>query len=173
MTDSASMPACFTALEQTDFQKLEQAAYLKGLLRPFKGKGALATWASQCLSLRDGLMALAQTHVLPQARRYPFSLLPVQLAQQNTGAGTTFLRWRKLDHSSMGVALWEELLASAATPTPLIDDLYAIEQQRIVLNMQISLLHTLARQAMDCASKMEKAGALYERRISGNSSVAS
>jgi hypothetical protein len=36
--------------------------------------------------------------------------------------------------------------------------------------MQISLLHTLARQAMDCASKMEKAGAHYERRISGNPS---
>jgi hypothetical protein len=34
----------------------------------------------------------------------------VHLAQQSTGAGTTFLRWRNLDRSAMGVALWEELL---------------------------------------------------------------
>ncbi len=33
----------FEALEQTDFQKLEHAAYLKGLLKPFKGNGELAT----------------------------------------------------------------------------------------------------------------------------------
>ena len=37
----------FVALEQADFQRLEQAGYLKGLLQPFKGKGSLETWASQ------------------------------------------------------------------------------------------------------------------------------
>lgn len=31
----------FLALQQTDFLRLEHAAYLKGLLKPFKGKGAL------------------------------------------------------------------------------------------------------------------------------------
>lgn len=29
----------FVALEQADFQRLEHAGYLKGLLQPFKGKG--------------------------------------------------------------------------------------------------------------------------------------
>jgi hypothetical protein len=77
----------------------------------------------------------------------------VQLAQQTTGAGTTFLRWRNHDRSSMGVALWESLLDRPATPASLIDDLYAIELQRIALNMQISLTHSIARQALECASK--------------------
>ena len=158
----------FVALEQADFQRLEHAGYLKGLLQPFKGKGSLETWASHCTALRDGVIGLAQRRVLPQARAYPFSLLGVQLAQQTTGAGTTFLRWRNLDRSSMGVALWEALLANPATPASLIDELYAIELQRIVLNMQISLTHSIARQALECANKAAQAEAAYLRRVHGH-----
>ena len=157
----------FAPLEQADFQRLEHAAYLKGLLKPFKGKGSLETWASQCTALRDDVIALAQQRILPQARAFPFSRLDVQLAQQATGAGTTFLRWRNHDRSSMGVALWESLLDRPATPASLIDDLYAMELQRIALNMQISLAHTLARQAVDCANKMAAAEAVYLRRVQG------
>jgi hypothetical protein len=159
----------FIALEQSDFQKLEHAAYLKGLLRPFKGKGALATWASQCVMLRDELIAMGQKRVLPQAHGYPFNLLGLQLAQQNTGKGTTFLRWRNLDRSLMGVALWETLIDNPGIPTHLIDNLYALEQQRIVLNMQISLLHTLGRQALECAEKLARAEGVYLRRTAGRS----
>lgn len=157
----------FIPLEQTDYQNLDHGAYLKGLLKPFKGKGALATWASQCDLLRDSLIILAQRRVLTQVSRYPFNQLSIQLSQQKTVAGTTFLRWRNLDHSKMGVALWEELLASSSTTAPrwLLEDLYALEMQRIELNMQISLTHTLARQAWDCASKIQQAQTIYQRRI--------
>lgn len=166
---TASNPSVrFVPLEQADFRRLEHATYLKGLLQPFKGKGSLETWASQCMALRDDVIGLAQQRVLPQARVYPFTLLDVQLAQQTTGAGTTFLRWRNLDRSCMGVALWESLLARPATPASLIDDLYAMELERIALNMQISLLHTLGRQAQDCASKAAQAEAAYLRRVHGH-----
>ena len=161
----------FVALEQADFQRLEHAGYLKGLLQPFKGTGSLEIWASQCAALRDDVIGLAQRRVLPQARAYPFSLLDVQLAQQATGAGTTFLRWRNLDRSSMGVALWEALLANPATPASLIDELYAMELQRIVLNMQISLTHSIARQALECASKATQAEAAYLRRVHGHTAA--
>jgi len=160
-------PRHFQPLEQTTFRSMEHAAYLKGFLKPFKGKGSLETWANQCVALRDAMVGLAEHHILPQVRVYPFSLLPIQLAQQATGAGTTFLRWRNPDRSSMGVALWRQVLLNPATPTTLIDDLYLIEEQRIVLNMQISLLHTLARQAKDCANKMALAEDVYLRRMAG------
>ena len=78
------------------------------------------------------------------------------------------LRWRNLDRSSMGVALWEALLANPATPASLIDELYAIELQRIVLNMQISLTHSIARQALECANKAAQAEAAYLRRVHGH-----
>lgn len=166
-TPSTARPSRFTPLEQADFQRLEHAGYLKGLLQPFKGKGSLDAWANQCTALRNDLIGLAQRRVLQQARAYPFSLLDVQLAQQTTGAGTTFLRWRNLDRSAMGVALWETLLDRPATPASLIDDLYAMELQRLALNMQISLLHTLGRQAQECASKAAQAEAAYLRRAHG------
>ncbi|MHC8334088.1 DUF3158 family protein [Pseudomonas sp. LB3P25] len=153
----------FTPLDEADLQQLAHAAYLKGLFNPFKGKGSLEVWANQCSALRDGLIALAEERVLTQARGYPFNLLPVQLAQQVTGAGTTFLRWRNLDRTSMGVSLWEQCMDNDSTPDVLINDLLALEQQRIVLNMQISLSHTLSRQAIDCASKMVRAVAIHQR----------
>jgi len=155
----------FVPLEQTAFQRLEHATYLKGLLKPFKGKGDLETWASECEALRDALIALAERSILPQARRPPFNRLPVYLAQQTTGAGTTFLRWRNLDRSAMGVALWDVLLDDPGTPASLIDDLYAMELQRIALNMQISLLHTLARQAHAGVAAMGHADNRYHHRV--------
>ncbi|WP_175926329.1 DUF3158 family protein [Burkholderia cepacia] len=157
-------PRFFVPLEQTDFQHLAHAPYLKGLLKPFKGKGQLEDWASQCAALRDDLIRLALHHVLPQARAYPFAQFGVHLAQQTTGAGTTFLRWRNSDRSLMGVTLWSDLLQHPRTPHTLVDDLYAIELQRIALNMQISLTHTLALQATACASKMAYAEAVFHRR---------
>lgn len=154
----------FVPLEQADFRQLEHAAYLKGFLRPFKGKGALETWAGDCTALRDELIALGKEYVLAQAHAYPFSRLDAQLTPQTTAAGTTFLRWRNPSRSNMGVALWERLLFSPSTPTSLVDDLYAMEQQRIELNMQISLTHHIARCATDCAGKMASAAAVYHRR---------
>jgi hypothetical protein len=155
----------FVPLEQSAFLSLEQAPSLKGLLRPFKGKGSLETWASQCLTLRDGLIELVQREVLTQARAHPFNRLDVQLAQQTTGAGTAFLRWRKPDRSVMGVRLWQELIARPSLSASLLDDLYAMEQQRVVLNLQVSLLHTLTRQARDCAGKLGRAEAVYLRQL--------
>ena len=115
--------------------------------------------------MRDELIALAQRQVLQQAVGHPFHLLSIELAQQTTGAGTAFLRWRKHDRSAMGVALWQELMASTSTPVNLLADLHAIELQRITLNMQISLLHTLGKQARDSASKAAAAEDANLRRL--------
>ena len=165
MSDPNRDTRYFLPLQQTAFMRLEHAGSQKGLLRPFKGKGDLEAWASQCFAMRDELIGLAQRQVLPQAVGHPFHLLPIELAQQTTGAGTVFLRWRKHDRSAMGVALWQELMASTSTPVNLLADLHAIELQRIALNMQISLLHTLGRQAQECASKAAKAEDAYLRRL--------
>ncbi len=165
MSDQNGPVRYFQSLQQPAFMRLEHAASLKGLLRPFKGKGDLETWASECLAMRDALIALAQRQVLAQACRHPFHLLSIELALQTTGAGTAFLRWRRHDRSAMGVALWQAQIASPSTPDNLLHDLHAIELQRITLNMQISLMHTLGRQAQECASKAADAQSTYLRRV--------
>jgi hypothetical protein len=65
----------------------------------------------------------------------------------------------------MGVALWEALIASPNTPAALVHDLYALELERIALNLQVSLTHAIARQARECARKAARAEALYRRRL--------
>jgi len=156
----------FLPLTHDDFLRLEHAPYLKGLLRPFTGKG-LESWAKDVALLRDGLVDLAQI-VLTQANRYPFHLLQVALTRQSTGAGTTFLRWRNSDRSAMGFGQWAHLVESTTTPVALLDDLLALELQRVSLNMQISLTHSIARQAQECARKMAHAEAVCRRRLDRN-----
>lgn len=149
MSDLNQPTRYFRGLQQGAFMRLEHAASLKGLLKPFKGKGDLEAWAGQCCAKPINSSRMAKHW----------------LAQQTTGAGTTFLRWRRNDRSAMGVALWQELMASTSTPVNLLADLHAIELQRITLNMQISLLHTLGRQAQECASKAAEAEDAYLRRL--------
>src|SRR5690606_8008605 len=115
--------------------------------------------------LRAGLIGLAQRRVLAHANAYPFRVLSGHLPQQVTAAGTTFLHCRRPDRSAIGVELWQHLIASPHTLQRRIVDLYAIHVQRIVLNMQISLTHSIARQALDCAGKVAQAHSACVRRI--------
>jgi len=162
--DGSLQQTSFRPLQQAAFQSLQQAASLKGLLKPFKGKGDLTQFAALCRDQESGLKALAQ-EVLNQARRYPFTLVPVRLTEQNTQAGTQFLRWQQVTDRRMGVGVWADMMGSPRTPESMLQDLYAMELQRITLNMQMSLMHSIAKQATECAEKMGQAEAVYIARL--------
>ena len=162
--DGSLQQTAFRPLQQEAFQRLQQAASLKGLLKPFKGKGELTQFAHLCRAQDPDLKALAQ-EVLSQARRYPFTLVPVRLTEQNTQAGTQFLRWQQVTDRRMGVGVWAEMMGSPRTPESMLQDLYVMELQRITLNMQMSLLHSITKQAAECAEKMGQAEAVYTARL--------
>ncbi|KAI3478863.1 hypothetical protein L1887_59147 [Cichorium endivia] len=96
-------------LQQTAFRPLQQDALpttatgclTKRPFKAFKGKGELSQFADLCRVQESELKALAQ-EVLSQARRYPFTLVPVRLTEQNTQAGTQFLRWQQVTDRRMG-----------------------------------------------------------------------
>ncbi|POR57219.1 DUF3158 family protein [Pseudomonas syringae] len=155
----------FQPLQQDAFTGLQHAPFLKGLLKPFKGKGGMLQLAELCRSLEGDLNALAEDQVLAQANRHPYTLLPVRMVRQRTSAGTVFLRWQEMGTRQMGVNVWSNLLADPRTPESLLQDLHSMEQQRVALNMQISLVHTIGRQAAECAEKMAQADAVYSRRL--------
>lgn len=162
--DGSLQQTAFRPLQQEAFQRLQQAASLKGLLKPFKGKGELTQFADLCRAQESDSKALAQ-EVLSQARRYPFTLVPVRLTEQNTQAGTQFLRWQQVTDRRMGVGVWAEMMGSPRTPESMLQDLYVMELQRITLNMQMSLLHSITKQAAECAEKMGQAEAVYTARL--------
>jgi Protein of unknown function (DUF3158) len=163
-TEGTLQQCAFRSLQQDAFQALQHGASLKGLLKPFKGKGELTQFADQCKALESGLKELAQ-EVLAQVRRYPFTLVPVRLTEQNTQAGTLFLRWQQVTDRRMGVGVWAQMIDSSRTPESMLQDLYTMELQRITLNMQMSLMHSMAKQAAECAEKMGQAEAVYAARV--------
>jgi len=154
----------FKPLQQSAYQALQQSASLKGLLKPFKGKGELDQLAAQCSALEVGVRELAQ-EVLDQVRQHPFALLPVRLIEQNTAAGTTFLRWQHVQTRRMGVGVWRWQLDQPKTSRQLLQDLFALEQHRITLNMQTTILHFIGKQAAECAEKMGQAEAEFQARL--------
>lgn len=149
-------PPAFASLTADAYRQLEHAASLKGLLKPFKGKGELEHLAQVARVIEAQLQQLMAA-VSQQAARSPYSLLDLRLVQQNTSAGSTFLRWRTRDFSRMGVAVWERQISCTTLPQALREALYRIECDRIALNLQMSMTHSLYRQATACAAKMANA----------------
>ncbi|MFJ5299242.1 DUF3158 family protein [Pseudomonas sp. NPDC088368] len=157
--------SAFEPLQHEAFISLQHAPSLKGLLKPFKGKGGMLQLAEQCRSLETALNALAQENIHAQANRYPFTLLPVRMTLQRAASGTVFLRWQDTGTRMMGVGVWTNIFQASKTPDFLLHDLHQMELQRIALNMQISLVHTIGRQATECAEKMAQADAVYAQRL--------
>ncbi|WP_338922595.1 DUF3158 family protein [Pseudomonas silesiensis] len=154
ISPTQSMP--LEVLTADAYRQLAHAASLKGLLKPFKGKGELEHLAQVARDIEAQLGRLMEA-VMQQAGRPPYSLLDMRLVRQNTGAGSTFLRWRSRDFVRMGVAVWEQQMANPALPPAVRDGLHRFECERIALNLQMSVVHSLFRQASTCATKMASA----------------
>ncbi|MDF5890270.1 DUF3158 family protein [Pseudomonas syringae pv. syringae] len=160
MTPAHAMP--IDVLTPDAYRQLEHTASLKGLLKPFKGKGELEHLAQVAREIEAQLCRLMEI-LVQQAGRAPYSLLDIRLVLQNTSAGSTFLRWRTRDFSRMGVAVCERQLRNNALPQVVREGLYRFECERIALNMQMSVVHSLFRQATTSAIKVASAEQLLRQ----------
>lgn len=154
----------FETLTPDAYRQLEHAASLKGLLKPFKGKGELEYLAQVARNIEAQLCHLMEA-VQQQAGQPPYSHLDIRLVQQNTSAGSTFLRWRSRDFAHMGVAVWERQVGDQALSQVVREGLHRFECERIALNLQMSVVHSLYRQAATCAIKMASAEQLLRQFI--------
>ena len=159
---SQTQPIPFDALTPDAYRQLEHAASLKGLLKPFKGKGELEHLAQVAREIEAQLRHLMEA-VVQQAGQPPYSLLDIRLVLQNTSAGSTFLRWRTRDFARMGVAVWERQVRNKTQPQAVREGLHRFECNRIALNLQMSVVHSLYRQASTCAIKMASAERLLRQ----------
>lgn len=159
---TSAQPMPFEALTPTAYRQLEHAASLKGLLKPFKGKGELEHLAQVAREIEVQLCHLMEA-VVQQAGQPPYSLLDIRLVLQNTSAGSTFLRWRTRDFTRMGVAVWERQVGNQTLPQAVREGLHRFEGERIALNLQMSVVHSLYRQATTCAIKMASAERLLRQ----------
>ncbi|QGF92972.1 DUF3158 family protein [Pseudomonas sp. CFSAN084952] len=159
-----AQPIPLETLTPDAYRQLEHAASLKGLLKPFKGKGELDYLAQVARETEAQLRRLMES-VAQQAGQPPYSLLDIRLVLQNTSARSTFLRWRTRDFARMGVAVWERQVSNEALPQAVHEGLHRFECERIALNLQMSVVHSLYRQALTCATKMASAERLLRQSI--------
>jgi len=138
------------------YREFAQGASLKGLLKPFKGKGELQQFAETILRLRTQVAELMAVMLAIMAQP-PFSLLDLRLVVQHSATGTDFLRWRSPDFLRMGVQVWQEAMVQPRLHPELRQALYQLETNRVVLNLQMSSLQSLYRQAITGVSKLEAA----------------
>lgn len=138
------------------YRGIEHGASLKGLLKPFKGKGELEVLEQVARGIELALAGVMD-EVMAQAGRPLYHLLEAQLTKQTASGGTVFLRWRSRGYARMGVSVWAEQMAAPNLPSSVRQELYRYEIARITLNMQMSVVHSLRRQARECAEKMASA----------------
>ncbi len=146
----------YSLTEQTAYLSNKQTPSLKGLLKPFKGKGDFEVLEQQAQEAREGIAAMIQ-EINSLARKPPFSLLYASARLQNSQSGATHLRWVTKDLQGMGVQHWIDTMHHPSTPEHLLDELHTLEKLRITLNMQMSCMQFIMKQARECAAKIDAA----------------
>lgn len=142
-------------LSDRDYENCARKSSLKGLLKAFKGKGELQALMQELQRTQAALQQLQP--VLKQAvYATPVRTLPLVLCSNPARSGVSYLRWRNLDNNHSGNVALREIISQPTTPTELRDALQAIEWQRQVLNMQISVVTFMLRRMGQTGSSSDK-----------------
>lgn len=153
----------YQSLADEDYKMLAYVSSLKGLLKPFKSKGELELLESNARSVREMMQPLMQ-RLIQSARRYPVRQLPLIFTIGPAPSGANFLRWRNQQNNKSGTPAFSNLIGDPKIPQRARDALLEIERDRIVFNMQMSVLTFIIRQARECQEKMNQAEMLYQGR---------
>lgn len=140
----------YRALTGVDWLAYESS--LKGLLR-VREPVLLARYATEAAATLHQI----QTLILHRAWRWPLQYLPLLLCRGPARSGATFLRWRNQQNNRSGTAAWLALVQDTSLPQEVRNALLAIERDRIVFNMQMSVVTFIQRQIRECSAKMTDA----------------
>jgi hypothetical protein len=140
----------YRALAGADWLAYESS--LKGLLR-VREPVLLARYATEAAATLHQI----QTLILHRAWRWPLQYLPLMLCRGPARSGADFLRWRNQQNNRSGTVAWLALMQDASLPQTVRDALLAIERDRIVFNMQMSVTTFIQRQIRECSAKMTDA----------------
>jgi len=125
---------------------------LKGLLRVREAQ-ALARYATEA----EATLHQIQTLILHRSWRWPLRYLPLMLCRGPARSGANFLRWRNQQNTRSGTMAWMSLMEMPDCPAAVREALHAIERDRIMFNMQMSVMTFILRQIRECRAKMTDA----------------
>lgn len=125
---------------------------LKGLLR-VREPQALALYATET----EAALRQIQTLIIHRAWRWPLQHLPLMLCRGPARSGADYLRWRNQQNNRSGIPGWQALIQESSQAPTVREALLAIEQDRIIFNMQMSIITFILRQIRECTVKFEDA----------------
>ncbi|MEE3701135.1 DUF3158 family protein [Mannheimia haemolytica] len=89
--------------------------------------------------------------------RSEFSPLAVYMIKDKaSSSGGTFLRWRSMQNARTGGTVWQPIVDDESVPVDVRQKVVAVEKDRILINMQISVFNHILRQLVDCAEKLQE-----------------
>lgn len=158
----------YIPLTDEDYNLAAYESSLKSLLRVREP----VELAQDATAIR-GRLQQVQTRLLQRAWRFPVRYLPLLLCRGPARSGANFLRWRNQENNRSGTQAWMELMQSPELPQSVREALLQIERDRIVFNMQMSVITFILRQTRECSQKIAEANRVAENipTIQSNQSI--
>ena len=115
-------------------------------------------------AVREALM-LQQNDMLHNVRHSPLTTLPLHMIRDKaSSSGGTFLRWRSFQASKHGGSVLTPIFNNARIPLELRQKLVSAEKERILINLQVSVLNFMMRQVSSAGEKIKE----MENSLSGS-----
>lgn len=162
------MDACYQAHEPSletahDLYKhLAHDSSLKGLLKPFKGKGDYEELVELVRSAQNKLQVIMK-HLVTLTEHQQIAHRRMTLRLHKSASGQYYLRWRTFGNTAntaSGDELWKQVVSDPLTAPVTKRNLLVLEKQRIALNLQAACVQSMLKQALQGRTKVVAAESL-------------
>lgn len=158
--DSAS------TLTPIDYNFVRQYPSLKGLLKPFKGKGEYEALLAEIENCVTRLEMMGDRLINETKEKLPIKYLPFNLSSRKLKNGSVYLTWRHTrteiiegKHKRVSVEGKKLILDAIKSDSPLSQDekkfLIEMENDRLTLNMQMRMCAQLRFSIQDMLPKFD------------------
>lgn len=107
-------------------------------------------------AVREALM-LQQHDMLHNVRQSELKVLPIHMIRDKaSSSGGTFLRWRSFHAAKTGDSALTPIFDNARLPMELRQKLVSAEKERILINLQVSVLNFMMRQVSSAVEKIKE-----------------
>ncbi|MGQ9444957.1 DUF3158 family protein [[Pasteurella] aerogenes] len=106
------------------------------------------------IRIRDKMMDLQVGMRTGLRQRLPD--IPLVITRDTSRTGVKMLRWKNLAISKAGQEAWRNIVTDQQYPKEARQILAQCEKDRILLNMQISIMSSIIRQLHECSKKLSE-----------------
>lgn len=117
--------------------------------------------ASAIIDIRSELIT-QQNKMVENVRGGELANLPLYIIRDKASpSGGVFLRWRSFLSAGNGTLAWKPILSDARVPRSVRKKLVSAEKERILVNVQVSVLNFMLRQVREAGEKIAELEAFF------------